>query len=78
MESVRCANGQSLQPRDLQAKNEHLPGRKYGQRWAVESAFARHKRLLRSALRGPADSSRQRECYLRVVTHNLLPLAASA
>jgi transposase len=51
--------------------------RVYGQRWQVESAFARHKRLLDSALRGRSDESRKRECYLRVLTHNLMLLAAS-
>ncbi len=49
--------------------------RVYGQRWQVESAFSRHKRLLGSALRGRSDASRERECYLRVLTHNLMILA---
>ena len=51
--------------------------RVYGQRWQVESAFSRHKRLLGSALRGKSDASRERECYLRVLTHNLMLLAAT-
>lgn len=50
--------------------------RKYGQRWQAESAFSRHKRLLGSALRGRSEPSRERECYLRVLTHNLMLLAA--
>jgi transposase len=50
--------------------------RVYGQRWQAESAFSRHKRLLGSALRGRSDASRERECYLRVLTHNLMLLAA--
>jgi Transposase DDE domain len=50
--------------------------RVYGQRWQAESAFSRHKRLLGSALRGKSDGSRERECYLRVLTHNLMLLAA--
>jgi len=54
-----------------------FPKRKYGQRWQVESAFSRHKRLLGSALRGRSDASREHECYLRVLTHNLMILAAS-
>ena len=49
----------------------------YGQRWQAESAFSRHKRLLGSALRGKSDASRERECYLRVLTHNLMLLAAT-
>jgi hypothetical protein len=51
--------------------------RVYGQRWQAESAFSRHKRLLGSALRGKSDESRERECYLRVLTHNLMLLAAT-
>jgi transposase len=51
--------------------------RVYGQRWQAESAFSRHKRLLGSALRGKSDASRRRECYLRVLTHNLMLLAAT-
>ena len=50
--------------------------RVYGQRWQAESAFSRHKRLLGSALRGKSDASRERECHLRVLTHNLMLLAA--
>ena len=51
--------------------------RVYGQRWQVESVFSRHKRLLGSALRGMSDASRERECYLRVLTHDLMLLAAT-
>jgi hypothetical protein len=51
--------------------------RVYGQRWQAESAFSRHKRLLGSALRGRSDGSRERECYLRVLTHNIMLLAAT-
>jgi hypothetical protein len=51
--------------------------RVYGQRWQAESAFSRHKRRLDSALRGRSDESRERECYLRVLTHNLMLLAAA-
>jgi len=50
--------------------------RKYGQRWQAESAFSRHKRLLGPALVGRSDASRERECYLRVLTHNFMLLAA--
>jgi hypothetical protein len=51
--------------------------RVYGQRWQAESVFSRHKRLLGSALRGKSDASRERECYLRVLTHNVMLLAAT-
>jgi hypothetical protein len=50
--------------------------RVYGQRWQVESAFSRHKRLLGAALRSRSDAARERECYLRVLTHNFMLLAA--
>jgi transposase len=50
--------------------------RVYGQRWQAESVFSRHKRLLGAALRGYSDESRERECLLRVLTHNVMLLAA--
>jgi hypothetical protein len=50
--------------------------RVYGQRWQIESGFSRHKRLLGSALRARAWPSQKKEIYLRVVTHNLMLLAA--
>lgn len=50
--------------------------RVFGQRWQVESAFSRHKRRLGSALGGRSNASRERECQLRVLTHNLMLLAA--
>jgi Transposase DDE domain len=50
--------------------------RKYGQRWQAESAFSRHKRLLGPALGGRSDASRERECFLRVLTHDIMLLAA--
>ena len=51
--------------------------RVYGQRWQVESAFSRHKRLLDAALRGRSKESRARECYPRVLTHNLMLLGVA-
>src|SRR6516162_9512110 len=48
--------------------------RVYGQRWQAESAISRHKRRLGSALGGKSEASRERECYLRVLTHNLMIL----
>ena len=51
--------------------------RVFGQRWQAESAFSRHKRRLGSALGGRSDESRERECRLRVLTHNLMLLAAT-
>jgi len=50
--------------------------RVYGQRWQAESAFSRHKRRLGSALGARSDQAREREGRLRVLTHNLMLLAA--
>ena len=50
--------------------------RRYGQRWQAESAFSRHKRLLGSALRARSWPMQQWECLMRVLTHNVLLLAA--
>jgi hypothetical protein len=48
----------------------------FGQRWQVESAFSRHKRVLGSALRARSWLMQQWECQLRVLTHNLMLVAA--
>jgi len=50
--------------------------RGYGQRWQVESAFSRHKRLLGTALRARTWFMQQWECLMRVLTHNLMLLAS--
>lgn len=50
----------------------------YNQRWQIESAFSRNKRLLGSALRGRTEQSRERECYLRILTHDLMILRRAA
>jgi hypothetical protein len=54
---------------------KRFPRPKAGQRWQAEGAFSRHKRLLGSALRGRSEPARERECYLRVLTHDLMILA---
>jgi transposase len=56
---------------------KRFPKRKYGQRWQAESAFSRHKRRLGPSLAGRSDEAREREARLRVLTHNLMLLAAS-
>jgi hypothetical protein len=43
---------------------------------AADRFFARHKRLLGAALRSRSDAAREREWYLRALTHNLMVLAA--
>ncbi len=50
----------------------------YNRRWQVESVFSRNKRLLGSALRNHTEVSRQRECLLRVLTHNLMIIRRAA
>lgn len=50
--------------------------RLYGQRWQIESAFSRHKRLLGSSLRATSWAGQKREIRLRTLTHNLMLLAA--
>ncbi len=49
----------------------------YGQRWQIESVFSRNKRLFGSALRARSWMMQQWECCLRVLTHNLMLLAAA-
>jgi len=51
--------------------------RVYGQRWQAESGFSRQKRLLGSALRARKWACQKKEILLRVLTHNLMLLAAS-
>ncbi|MFC1765061.1 transposase [Planctomycetota bacterium] len=50
----------------------------YNQRWQVESAFSQHKRILGSALRGRTDHSRECECLIRTLTHNLMIIRRAA
>ena len=66
----------SQMPRRFRPKPDGSRSKRvFGQRWQVESAFSRHKRRLGSALGGKSDASRERECRLRVLTHNLMLLA---
>ena len=58
------------------AMRQHFPKAAYDQRWQVESAIARHKRRLGPGLRARSPTSQADECLLRVVTHNLMLLAA--
>lgn len=54
-----------------------FPKRIYGQRWQIESAISRNKRLLGSALRARSDETQAQECLVRVLTHNLMILRLS-
>ena len=51
--------------------------RVYGQRWQIESGFSRTKRLLGSALRARKWINQKKEILMRVLTHNLMLLAAA-
>lgn len=51
--------------------------RVYGQRWQVESGFSRSKRLLGPALRARGWVNQKKEIQMRVLTHNLMLLAAA-
>jgi transposase len=62
-----------LRPRSEGSRHKRV----FGQRWQAESAFSRYKRRLGSVLFGRSDASRERECYLRLLTHNLMLLAAT-
>lgn len=53
-----------------------FPKRKYRQRVQAESVFSRHKRRLDDALRSRSPDAWERECRLRVLTHNVMILAA--
>jgi len=57
---------------------QHFARKTYGNRWQVESVFSRNKRLLGSALRARNAGTRRQECYLRVLTHNLMILRRAA
>jgi hypothetical protein len=68
----------SQMPRHFRPRSEGARHKRvYGQRWHAESAFSRHKRRLGSAVHGRSDDARKRECFLRVLTHNLMLLAAA-
>jgi hypothetical protein len=51
---------------------EQFPKKIYNQRWHVESAISQNKRILGSALRARSEHSRERECFLRILTHDLM------
>ena len=55
-----------------------FPRRAYRNRAQVESAISRNKRLLGTELRARTPAARERECFLRVLTHNLMLLKRSA
>jgi len=60
------------------ALRQGFPRVLYHQRWHVESGFSQHKRRLGSALTARGHQAQRRELILRVLTHNLMLLAATA
>jgi hypothetical protein len=62
--------------RDRRPMRRRFFKRVYRQRWQAESACSRPKRLPGEALRSRSPGARERECDLRVLTHNLMILAA--
>jgi hypothetical protein len=49
----------------------------YHQRWQIESVISRIKRRLGSALRGQTDAAKERDCHMKILTHDLMVLAAA-
>jgi hypothetical protein len=58
------------------AMKRGFPRAAYNQRWQVESAISRHKRRLGPFLRSRSRPAQKVESQLRVLTHNLMLLAA--
>ncbi len=59
------------------ALRRRFPRALYHQRWHIESGFSQHKRRLGSALTARGHQAQHRELILRVLTHNLMLLAAT-
>lgn len=51
--------------------------RVYRQRWQIESVISRIKRRLGSALRGRTDAAKERDCHMKILTHDLMVLAGA-
>ena len=60
------------------AVRHRFPKATYNQRWHAESGFSQHKRRLGSALTARGDAAQRRELVLRVLTHNLMLVAAAS
>lgn len=72
--------GFERQPKGVHRRQtqEKFDKKVFNNRWQVESVFSRNKRLLGSALRNRTDASREQECLLRVLTHNLMIIRRAA
>jgi transposase len=68
--------------RQMVRRIRRKPGRSkhrrvYGRRWQIESGFSRDQRLMGSALRARKWVDQKKEILMRVLTHNLMLLAAA-
>jgi len=70
----RRGGTQPAQGRYRQQMERHFPKQAYRQRVQIESSFSQHKRILGSALRARNNPSRERECFVKILTHNLMIL----
>jgi hypothetical protein len=52
--------------------SRYFPKRKFGNRWQIESIFSRFKRKLGYALRAVTEQARETECFIKVLTYNLM------
>jgi len=73
---ARTGRGTSRPPTGKYRRMMHdaFPKEQYGQRWQVESAISRDRRLFGSAVRATSWPGQRREGYLRILVHNLLIL----
>lgn len=78
--ALNCRNTGRRWPKTpyRRALRQRFPRLLYHQRWHIESAFSQHKRRLGSALTAQGHQAQRRELILRILTHNLMPLAATA
>jgi hypothetical protein len=75
---IRCPNRYKPKtPYRVEMKKD-FPVELYHQRWQIESAISRLKRLLGQHLRARNPESQERECLLRVLAHNFMILGAVA
>jgi Transposase DDE domain len=74
--SVIPVNNRGRDPQAITGKYRRqmlrrFPRRIYGRRWQVESVISRFKRVLGCELTARTAAGRERECYCRVITHDL-------
>ena len=69
--NLRGGRSEAVSGKHRRQMLNRFPHRKYKNRWHVESVFSRLKRNLGSALTARNAASRERECYCRVITHDL-------